>query len=49
MVLTLFLIGAGLSRQALRNVGVRPLALGVLLWIIVGAASLAAIAASMIS
>ncbi len=38
--LTLFLIGAGLSRQALKNVGVRPLMMGVLLWIIVAVTSL---------
>ena len=45
LVLTLFLIGAGLSRQTLRAVGVRPLVQGVLLWIAVAGASLAAIAA----
>ena len=45
LVLTLFLIGAGLSRATLRGVGVRPLVLGVLLWIAVAAASLAAILA----
>ena len=41
--LTLFLIGAGLSRAALKKVGVRPLAAGVLLWIIVGVSSFIAI------
>lgn len=41
--LTLFLIGTGLSRAALKRVGIRPLAMGVLLWVIVGVSSLAAI------
>ncbi|WP_412068890.1 YeiH family protein [Rubrivirga sp. IMCC43871] len=43
LVLTLFLIGAGLSRATLRTVGVRPLVHGVLLWAAVAGASLAAI------
>jgi len=37
---TLFLIGTGISRGALREVGWRPLLQGVLLWILVGAGSL---------
>jgi uncharacterized integral membrane protein (TIGR00698 family) len=41
--LTLFLIGAGLSRKALKRVGVRPLLNGVVLWIIVGISTLVAI------
>ncbi|OZC04757.1 hypothetical protein BSZ36_14800 [Rubricoccus marinus] len=45
LVLTLFLIGAGLSRATLRAVGVRPLVQGVLLWLAVAGASLAAILA----
>ena len=45
LVLTLFLIGAGLSRATLRAVGVRPLVQGVLLWVAVAGASLAAILA----
>lgn len=36
LVLALFLIGLSLSRDALRSVGFRPLAQGVLLWVIVG-------------
>lgn len=48
MVLTLFFIGAGLSREALAKVGARPLALGVLLWAFVAAASLGAIRAALI-
>lgn len=38
--LTLFLIGAGLSRSGLKSLGWRPLVLGVSLWIIVASASL---------
>ena len=41
LVLTLFLIGAGLSRKALKEVGVRPLLQGLALWIVVCAAGLA--------
>ena len=37
---TLFLIGTGLSRATIRQVGVRPLLQGVVLWIIVGMTSL---------
>jgi uncharacterized integral membrane protein (TIGR00698 family) len=40
---TLFLIGTSLSKETLRQVGVRPLVQGVSLWIVVGCASLAAI------
>lgn len=40
---TLFLIGTSLSKNTLRQVGVRPFLQGVTLWIIVAAASLAAI------
>jgi uncharacterized integral membrane protein (TIGR00698 family) len=43
MTLTLFLIGAGVSREALRTVGPRPLVLGLLLWSAISAGSLAAI------
>ncbi len=46
---TLFLIGGGISRATLREVGWRPLAQGVLLWIAVGAASLFFIRAAWIS
>ena len=37
---TLFLIGTGISRATLRQVGVRPLLQGVILWILVGLTSL---------
>jgi uncharacterized integral membrane protein (TIGR00698 family) len=40
---TLFLIGSSLSKQTLKEVGARPLVQGILLWIVVGSASLAAI------
>jgi uncharacterized integral membrane protein (TIGR00698 family) len=40
---TLFLIGCGISKKTLRTVGARPLAQGVILWVIVGALSLALI------
>lgn len=43
LAVTLFLIGTSLSRASLRTVGVRPLALGVLLWAIVAASSLGAV------
>jgi len=43
LVLTLFLIGSGLSREALRSVGIRPLIYGLALWLLVGVVSLAAI------
>lgn len=41
--ITLFLIGGGLSLKAIKNVGVRPLLLGVLLWFIITAATLTAV------
>ncbi|HKB70333.1 MAG TPA: putative sulfate exporter family transporter [Thermoanaerobaculia bacterium] len=40
MTITLFLIGAGLSRRALRAVGWRALAQGIILWIAIAAGSL---------
>jgi uncharacterized integral membrane protein (TIGR00698 family) len=43
LTVTLFLIGTGLSVKTLREVGVRPLVQGVLLWIVVAAGSLALI------
>lgn len=38
---TLFLIGCGISIQSIRNTGIRPFALGISLWIIISAATLA--------
>lgn len=43
LVVTLFLIGAGLTPSVLRNVGIRPLAQGILLWCIVSSVTLLAI------
>lgn len=43
LVLTLFLIGAGLTRATLKKVGLKPFAQGVLLWAIVASGTLAAI------
>jgi len=43
MVLTLYLVGLGLSRENLRAVGVRPLLLGLGLWILTAAGTLAAV------
>jgi uncharacterized membrane protein YadS len=45
---TLFLVGLGLSREALRLVGARPLVQGVALWLALASASLAAILAGWI-
>jgi uncharacterized integral membrane protein (TIGR00698 family) len=46
---TLFLIGTSLSRKTLKEVGFRPLLQGILLWIAVACASLAAIYSNLIS
>lgn len=43
LVLTLFLIGTGISKAALKTVGIRPLVLGSILWCLVSAATLYAI------
>ncbi len=43
MNVTLFLIGASLSRETLRNVGFRPLIQGIFLWIVISVISLIAI------
>jgi len=40
LAVTLFLIGTGITRATLRQVGVRPLLQGILLWAVVGSASL---------
>lgn len=40
LTLTLFLIGAGLSREALKTIGIKPLMQGVLLWIFISILSL---------
>ncbi|WP_345954607.1 putative sulfate exporter family transporter [Mucilaginibacter sp. PAMB04168] len=43
LTLTLFLIGAGLSRQVLASVGFKPLLQGVVLWILISTSALYAI------
>ena len=43
LTVTLFLIGTGLNRETLKRVGFRPLLQGLILWAIVGAATLALI------
>ena len=43
LTVTLFLIGTGLSKKTLREVGVRPLAQGIMLWVVVAVGSLALI------
>lgn len=40
LTVTLFFIGASLSRKVLQQVGIKPLIQGVLLWIVISAASL---------
>jgi uncharacterized integral membrane protein (TIGR00698 family) len=47
LTVTLFLIGSQLSRQSLARVGVRPLILGVVLWIAISAAGLWAVRATL--
>ena len=39
LVLTLFFIGAGLSVAAIKKVGVKPLVLAIIIWIIIGVSS----------
>ncbi len=43
LTVTLFLIGTGLNKKTLKSVGARPLLQGLVLWIIVGASTLALI------
>lgn len=43
LVITLFLIGSGLSLKTLQTVGWRPILQGILLWILIGSVSLMAI------
>ena len=43
MVLTLFLIGSSLSINVVKKVGLTPVILGVVLWVIIGIVSLGAI------
>lgn len=43
LTVTLFLIGAGLSRKVIKQVGIRPMVQGVILWIFIGLISLGVI------
>ena len=43
LTITLFLIGAGLSRKSIAAVGARPLILGIVLWIVISCVSLLAV------
>ncbi|HMA29392.1 MAG TPA: putative sulfate exporter family transporter [Thermoanaerobaculia bacterium] len=49
LVVTLFLIGTSLTRDAVRRVGLKPVVLGVALWILAASATLAALKARWIS
>jgi len=49
LVVTLFFIGGSLTRASIKAVGVRPLALGVVLWVAMAGLSLAAIAAGFVA
>ena len=43
LTVTLFLIGAGLSKKVIKQVGVRPMVQGVILWVFIGLISLGVI------
>lgn len=43
LVASLFFVGLGVSKEALKQVGAKPLVLGVVLWVLVSAGTLAAI------
>jgi uncharacterized integral membrane protein (TIGR00698 family) len=47
LTVTLFLIGSSLSRSSLKRVGVRPLILGVTLWIVISAVGLWSVRATL--
>jgi len=49
LVLTLYLIGTGLTRDVLRRVGLRPLAHGLALWVLVAGATLWSIVSGVLS
>ena len=48
LVLTLFLIGTGLSKATLKHIGIRPMLQGLCLWILISAGTLAGIQMSWI-
>jgi uncharacterized integral membrane protein (TIGR00698 family) len=43
LTLTLFLIGSGLTRQVLKNTGVKPLLQGLIVWVLIAGATLVAV------
>jgi uncharacterized integral membrane protein (TIGR00698 family) len=43
LVVTLFMVGAGLSREVLKKVGVKPLLQGIMLWVLVSGLTLIAL------
>ncbi len=49
LVMTLFLIGTSLTRDAVGRVGLRPVALGIALWVLAAGSTLAALRAGWIS
>jgi uncharacterized membrane protein YadS len=49
LTVTLYLIGSNISRSSLKEVGVGPLAQGVLLWLIVAGSALALIRTGVIA
>jgi len=49
LVMTLFLIGTSLTRDAVRRVGLKPVALGIALWALAAGSTLAALKAGWIS
>lgn len=49
LTVTLFLIGTGLSRATFRQVGVRPMIQGVVLWVVIATLSLLAIRSGLIA
>ena len=49
LTVTLFLIGTGISKKTLREVGIRPLAQGIALWVVVATGSLALIRVGWVS
>ena len=49
LAVTLFLMGLGLSREALRALGIRPLVQAVALWLVLAGATLAAIVYGFVS
>lgn len=48
LVVTLFLIGANMTREALKEVGIRPMIQGIILWGLVASASLGAVVSGIV-